>query len=771
MYIIGNAQTSRHVPMWAKVLSILKLNQNIGSSLPLRCSRHPETVMEVSTPDDFTKFAPEGGCNEKCNLRLSCGHSCVNRCHSDSLHSAVLCLEPCRKSKIGCDHPCPLPCGQPCEKMCNFKLANVALLCGHVRSHLECYKSQDLSKVRCDKQVKRLVPGCQHTVNVSCHIDVTQKSFQCGATCGAFLPCGHTCLRKCKDCNDKTGRQASKQMHGDCQSQCGRPYNNCAHQCVRQCHGEEPCSLCEAPCEVQCRHSKCNKKCSEPCAPCAQLCASSCPHRGQCQMPCAVPCDILPCSERCHERLSCGHRCPSICGEKCPLSDHCQVCGSEAVKGIMVDYILQSTYDDIDLDEDPVIVPSCGHLMARSSMDGHMGMSDYYYLSENSSISDLKPLPEPFTTENVKNCPMCRGSFRDINRYNRIVKQGLLEQATKKFISWANQQYLPLEREIYEEEKRLHESIDGFTPERQTDGKNLEIKLEKSPSNQIEMINRVLDLNARYKRSMNLKAKAARLLKQVNEEEQPFGRVFDMMRDIVRRRGVRANLTVSSSVLNTRYRMLVTLLSIRCNFCIIADFVLAVQKAKESAILHDWIDVVLHLDLSENRQACEAVVTEAISRDQPMLEVEARIFFVRWCTLERSVISIDSELSKILLQEAKQQVTAAEATCKSCPGQTKGLKKQLFEVSKMLRDTIFYTVVDDEEKRQVYAAMAAELRGTGHWYVCTNGHPFTVGECGMPMETSVCNQCGARIGGQNHQPTTGVAHAQDFENQFGRLRI
>jgi len=84
-------------------------------------------------------------------------------------------------------------------------------------------------------------------------------------------------------------------------------------------------------------------------------------------------------------------------------------------------YILQATYRDVDLDEDPVIVLSCRHLMALSSMDGHPGMSDYYELSPSFSAEALKPLPEPFSTENVKKCPMCRGSLRDINRCNRIV--------------------------------------------------------------------------------------------------------------------------------------------------------------------------------------------------------------------------------------------------------------------------------------------------------------------------------------------------------------
>jgi len=99
-----------------------------------------------------------------------------------------------------------------------------------------------------------------------------------------------------------------------------------------------------------------------------------------------------------------------------------------------VDYILQNTYGNTDLDEDPVIMPLYRHLMALSNIDRPMGMFDYYELSPSSSVNALKPLPEAFSTENIKKCPMCRGPLPDINQYNRIVRQGLIEEATKKFI-------------------------------------------------------------------------------------------------------------------------------------------------------------------------------------------------------------------------------------------------------------------------------------------------------------------------------------------------
>ena len=41
------------------------------------------------------------------------------------------------------------------------------------------------------------------------------------------------------------------------------------------------------------------------------------------------------------------------------------------------------------------------------------------------------------------------------------------------------------------------------------------------------------------------------------------------------------------------------------------------------------------------------------------------------------------------------------------------------------------------------------------WYKCPNNHFYTVGECGRPMEESVCPQCKEKIGGRSHIPASG----------------
>ena len=116
-----------------------------------------------------------------------------------------------------------------------------------------------------------------------------------------------------------------------------------------------------------------------------------------------------------------------------------------------------------------------------------------------------------------------------------------------------------------------------------------------------------------------------------------------------------------------------------------------------------------------------------------------------------------------LVDRAHEELHLARDICNVHPGQTAGMLAEVSEAQKMLRGATFYTPVTNAEKEAVYAGIAQSFQGTGHWYYCANGHPFTVGECGMPMETATCPQCGATVGGTHHQPAAGVTRAADLE--------
>ncbi|RHZ73529.1 hypothetical protein Glove_230g154 [Diversispora epigaea] len=69
-----------------------------------------------------------------------------------------------------------------------------------------------------------------------------------------------------------------------------------------------------------------------------------------------------------------------------------------------------------------------------------------------------------------------------------------------------------------------------------------------------------------------------------------------------------------------------------------------------------------------------------------------------------------------------------------------------------------------EEKLQIHRAMKQEFSGSGHWYQCPNGHPYTIGECGGAYQVSRCPECGVPIGGSDHRTLAGNERNMEFES-------
>lgn len=153
--------------------------------------------------------------------------------------------------------------------------------------------------------------------------------------------------------------------------------------------------------------------------------------------------------------------------------------------------------------------------------------------------------------------------------------------------------------------------------------------------------------------------------------------------------------------------------------------------------------------------------------------MEGHIFLAQLYALERPYVP--PAVAETHIEYAHKSIGKARDICSAYPGQTSGLEPEVESAEKMLNRSTFYAEVTSEERMAVINAMTREFLGTGHWYYCRNGHPFTIGECGRAVHLASCPECGAPVGGRDHQAAEGVTRANDLEavleTNFARMEL
>ncbi|GBL83945.1 NFX1-type zinc finger-containing protein 1 [Araneus ventricosus] len=340
LYCIGNFNLlAEKSNLWKNIIKTLEDNEAIGPSLLLMCQNHPDTSRVVTNDSDFD-LVPEGGCTQKCEFRLLCGHQCSLKCHPyDPKHEDIQCPKPCAK-QCSEGHVCAMKCYEQCPP-CAFPVPKTIELCGHT-IQVPCHRLKKVTP--CTEPCEKLLPCghqcrrncgepcteecfvkvpitssvCSHEVNIECSRskDLELMMMKCQEPCGAELPCGHKCKGKCGNCYQ--GR-----LHVICMEPCTRILI-CGHTCKSVCYRN--CPPCKETCEKYCVHKKCPKQCGEPCEKCTEPCEWSCSHK-KCTRLCGELCDRTICNEPCPKILKCKHPCIGVCGERCPTE--CRTCDKE----------------------------------------------------------------------------------------------------------------------------------------------------------------------------------------------------------------------------------------------------------------------------------------------------------------------------------------------------------------------------------------------------------------------------------------------------------
>ncbi|KAG9063296.1 hypothetical protein KI688_004178 [Linnemannia hyalina] len=164
--------------------------------------------------------------------------------------------------------------------------------------------------------------------------------------------------------------------------------------------------------------------------------------------------------------LSCGHQCPSVCGERCPPLKFCVECKSDpSVMEMIVDLIMQEPLSDVDVNEDPLLVLPCGHALVMSSLDGLMEMNAYYEEDINPLTGEVafvmtKSLPNSEVP--MIGCPSCRAPIASLVRYGRRIKYSQLVMRLKKFEMLQSAAVTEAEKRFTAAQDSVHKNLPAF---------------------------------------------------------------------------------------------------------------------------------------------------------------------------------------------------------------------------------------------------------------------------------------------------------------------
>lgn len=451
-------------------------------------------------------------------------------------------------------------------------------------------------------------------------------------------------------------------------------------------------------------------------------------------MPCSAPCNRLPCDVRCTKLLPCGHQCPGLCGEECPV-DICQDCKMRADEE--PDVLLGLPYRDIDLNDTPIVVLGCKgrHFFTVETLDGTFGMQDVYEVDaktgEYIALKDDEQL-----RDSVPRCPSCNDPVRQYvtQRYNRVVNLSVIDEMSKRFI-------VSGQRELQE----LFHKLQG-----------VEQSLEATRATQLAQ-DAAKKISNRYVKASDLEKDARTFLRKMDERHKPSHKLHEA---VVHAAGKHAELSDSMAQMildpsnagkkqdrdqritlgGRLYHLKVRQLILNDKFegfrgyksrsgCSDLSFPGGSPTERSGSFLRD----------------CEIFIKDCKNAHSPKLAVEATLQYAHVAFLFGSSGAIrdtDRPQATQYRETASGLLDEAEKLCENAFQDRDKLKQGIERALQMLGRE-FYEEVTKEEIEAVKRAMVSGRGGiashSGHWYNCANGHPVSLSRWFIRTVTDYCS--------------------------------
>ncbi|KAG5772514.1 hypothetical protein H9Q72_001332 [Fusarium xylarioides] len=426
-------------------------------------------------------------------------------------------------------------------------------------------------------------------------------------------------------------------------------------------------------------------------------------------------------------------------------------------KMAIVDLLEFRSYSKINLYETPIVVLGCGHFFTSETLDGLVGLNDVYTTDMFGSYTGLKDISSTLT-EKTPCCPSCKRSIRQFatKRYNRVINRAVMDDICKRFLIKGRESLQKLNHKLLKAETSLGSSRRSTAPGHHHTATTF--------------------FRERHMVIKQVEDNAMALQKMMGEENQPIKKLSDAIAT-----SRPQDSGGSQSVTQLMDAMKLSQPS-PDNQILLGARLLALEAQQVQLMDAYAVSKMNGWKLHENAlglpvvnkwfKACKELMEEANEEKLPRIFIAAVLAFAKvarastW-TRKQPKGEGDSFYGKVDEKHVATArgllSTALESCSKFVDGET--LKKRVQDMMELYDPK--YEKTTPEELAAIRSAMVSGPQGmatnSGHWYNCVNGHPFAVGDCGMPMEEARCPECGEPIGGSRHRPVEGVTRAEEME--------
>ncbi|KAJ3324873.1 hypothetical protein HDU76_013306 [Blyttiomyces sp. JEL0837] len=388
--------------------------------------------------------------------------------------------------------------------------------------------------------------------------------------------------------------------------------------------------------------------------------------------------------------------------------------------------VMFQEYGEVNLNDDPVIVLSCGHVFTVSTLDGVVGIEQVYRKDEETGKWELRDLPTDFI--NLPTNTMLReeeAAFKQsVETLASVVRATVSTEALQR---------------IQQRNRQRDFSVGIFQ-------QDVKVKVLSKLEGIRERLQDLQKFCQRSPRKEAFEASVAHFFRSfpgANPRE-----VFELVGKWLHR--PYANFERKAAGLIAKCLLEVSSVCERAASVLSNGEVAKLYLARRSKSVEEALGICKKV-LRSNRKRM-ARINEVSDNELEFVMFQVGAHELNW-KKEKMIRNgqrrkFEEEAADFLSWWSKFMETHA------LPSFIVRFEKDLESFERML-GRIVSPELSKEEIMLVMKAMETEFSIQGHWYTCVNGHPYSIGECGGAMEQSQCPECGAPIGGQSHRLQAG----------------